>query len=114
MNSGGVAPGVPGIVVYGEQDDQASRLASFMRDRGQGALLSIAPVWGEGHVCDRCGDLIWPWMDAVVRLRLPANADPRAGPVPLRALAEGDGWLGDMAGSAWSSRASGCSRASTA
>lgn len=96
MDSAGYAPGVPGIIVYGEQDGQASRISSFLRDRAQGALLGIAPVWGKGHICDRCGDLIWPWMDAVVRLRLPEDADPRQGPVSLRPIAERDGWLGDI------------------
>lgn len=96
MDSPGYAPTVPGIVVYGERDDQASRISTFLRDRGQGGLLSLAVLWGKGHVCDRCGDLIWPWMDEVIRLRLPNNADPRQGPVALKPLRESDGWLGDV------------------
>lgn len=98
--SGGVAPGVPGLLVVGERDRGAEIVAgSFRQDRSAGGLLAIAMVWRKGHVCDRCGDLVWPFLDTMVRLRLPADADPRTGPPQLVTLDAAAGYLGDT--SSW-------------
>jgi hypothetical protein len=96
-----VAPGVPGMMFLGSEDGSAAQVGgSFARDRAQGALLAVALIWGAGHVCDRCVDLEWAFFDAMVRARLPADADPRGGPVALIPLAEESGWLGNV--SDWS------------
>lgn len=96
-DSAGVAPGVPGLILVGERDRGAQIVAgSFTRDRRAGGLIAIAVIWGKGHVCDRCGDLAWPFLDALVRLRLPA-AEPSAGRPELLPLTEADGFLGNTA-----------------
>jgi hypothetical protein len=95
--NGTFAPGVPGIMFLGAEDSSSYHVgASFARDRAQGALLAVALIWGTGHNCDRCVDLAYVFFDQMVRLRLPADADPRTGPVALKPLDEADGWLGDV------------------
>lgn len=89
---------VPGMMIVGERDDGAGKINSrFFGNRANGALLSAAMMWKAEHECNRCGDLGWPYMDHMIRERLPRDADLRSGPVTLKTLREQDGWLGDVA-----------------
>lgn len=89
---------IPSLVVLGEEDRGVQTIANSVTPaRRAGALIAGAVIWGEGHICDRCQDLSWPFLDRVIAARLPANADPRGGPVTLRDLPESQGFLGSMA-----------------
>ena len=96
-DSAGVAPEVPGLIIVGERDRGAEIIAgSVKRDRAAGALIAGAIIWGEGHVCDRCGDLAWPFFDEMIRARLPADADLRNGWPTLLPLDPATAFLGNM------------------
>ncbi|MEM1296757.1 MAG: sulfatase-like hydrolase/transferase [Verrucomicrobiota bacterium] len=41
-------------------------------------------------------DVVIPWTEAVIELRMPANANPTHGPVELRELSVDSGWLGEI------------------
>jgi hypothetical protein len=101
----GVAPGVPGLIIVGEQDRGANVVSGgFARDRAQGALIAVAMMWGVDHKCDKCGDLAWPFMDRMVRKRLLMSEPPAIEMPALAPLSETDGWLGDV--TAWGGIAS--------
>ena len=89
--------GIPSLVAVGERDRGAEIISgSVLPARRSGSLISGVLIWGKGHVCDRCQDLTWPFLDLVIAARLPRDADPRGGPVALRAMDEGRGQLGNL------------------
>jgi len=57
----------------------------------------LAMQWGKGHDYGATNDLAWPFVAEVVRLRLPADHDPRTGPPKLRPIPEEQGWLANIA-----------------
>lgn len=93
---------VPGLVIFGENDpflarpSRAENLAVVpaLRKR-HGALWNIAvePKTGHGP-----GEKTWPLVFSFLRhtfaARVPTDADPRQGPVPLNSLAVESGHLG--------------------
>ncbi len=90
--SSAVAPSVPGLMIVGERDNGAQTITNnFLPNRAQGALLAPALMWKVDHKCDRCGDLAWPFLDAVIRMRLPSAPGQ-----PLLPLTEQSGWLGNI------------------
>jgi len=63
--------------------------------RPKGALFSWMTIQGVGHAMVGQEVLAMPFLDTAVRLRYPAGADPRKGPVPLAALEPSRGWVAD-------------------
>ena len=63
--------------------------------RPKGALFSWMTLQGVPHAMVGQEVLAMPFLDAAVRLRYPAGADPRKGPVPLTALDPSRGWVAD-------------------
>jgi len=96
--------GIPTMVIAGERDHGQEIIDSVRSIRREGSLISAVMLWGIGHNCDRCKDVTWPYLDQVIRHRVPADADPRNGPVALRPYVEDQGYLGDF--ETWASIAS--------
>ncbi len=91
----GLARLVPGYLFIGELDGpnsgpQITRL--FEDNRSQGALWALAVEPGSGHVPVKDQTLLFNWMDAVLKARLPETVTPGS-PVILRPLDETAGWL---------------------
>jgi dienelactone hydrolase len=89
----------PVCVISGDQGIDA-KVADIMRPtlqsyRPQGALFSWMTLQGVGHAMVGQEVLGLPFLDAAVRLRYPAAADPRRGPVHLAALTASGGWVAD-------------------
>lgn len=92
----------PGLVIFGEDDPFFARpskeenlaVVTRMREK-QNALWNFAvePKTGHGP-----GEKTWPLVFSFLRhtfaARVPADADPRRGPVALHALSPESGWLG--------------------
>lgn len=88
---------IPTLVVVGELDRGQSIISSsVLPARQAGSLIAGAMMWDVDRRCERCQDLTWPYLDRVIQLRLPPDANPRAGPVALRELFEAEGHLGSM------------------
>lgn len=86
----------PGLLVAGEADTSSRRAAIrdlFEGNRPRGALWAWVEEEATTHAQGDSAQLIRPFIAECVRLRLPADADPRNGPVTLRDLAEDGGWL---------------------
>lgn len=90
--------GTPVCVINGENEDEGMAaeiepvLAAF---RSKGALWGWMAVPGGGHERNGQEVLTMPLLDAAVRLRYPADADPRKGPVALKPLDAKAGWVAD-------------------
>lgn len=93
---------VPGLVIFGENDDFLKRpsvaenlaVVEVMRKKHHAVWnFAVEPKTGHGP-----GDKTWPLVFSFLRhtfaARVPADADPRKGPVKLNALAEENGYLG--------------------
>jgi hypothetical protein len=63
--------------------------------RKQGALWTLAMQWGAAHDWNNANALVVPFLEAMMRARVPQNASLLDGPVKLNELKEADGWLGD-------------------
>jgi hypothetical protein len=63
--------------------------------RPKGALWGWMAVPGIGHARDGQEVLAVPMLDATVRLRYPADGDPRKGPVTLKPADPRAGWVAD-------------------
>lgn len=101
INFTGVTPSAanmatPACIISGEKENLARVVEPVLAEcRPKGALFGWMTVQGAGH--QRCGQevLAMPLLDAAVRLRYPADADVRKGPVKLKALDPKDGWVAD-------------------
>jgi hypothetical protein len=91
---------IPMLTVFGDRDGkQFEILSKKLPDaRAAGALWGIAPQWGRKHEFGQANNLVLPFFDSCVRLRLPADADARQGPVKLNPLKQEDGWVGSWSG----------------
>ncbi len=92
------ARAVPGMFFYGQFDeklvyDQMSKILN--NGRSGGALWSLAEDWGSGHEQGTANNLIFPFFERALQLRMPAYAAPLAGPVVLKPLYQANGYLGD-------------------
>lgn len=92
---------VPIVVFNGAlANGRRDRCARALREsRLHGARTAHVNIEGMGHEDGPTHTLTYPFLESVIRRRLPAHADPRLGPVPLSALPIESGWLVD-AGSA--------------
>ncbi|MEQ1838908.1 MAG: hypothetical protein ABL994_00745, partial [Verrucomicrobiales bacterium] len=93
---------VPGLVIFGEDDGFLARpsreenlaVIPAMRKKHSAVWnFAVEPKTGHGP-----GEKTWPLVLSFLRhtfaARVPADADPRKGPVPLRALSVESGYLG--------------------
>ena len=67
----------------------------YVPARKDGLPWGLGLQHGCAHDWGNAAALQVPWIQAVVRLRLPADADPTQGPVKLKPVVLEDGWLGD-------------------
>ena len=64
-------------------------------------ILPQGPLWawdaeqGKKHEDGHSADIDFPFYETCIAMRLPPDADPRLGPVPLRDLNREEGWLVD-------------------
>ena len=98
---------VPGIFVMGRFDglnrgtQGVQRLESLVAGaRARGARWSMI-VEDKGHEDGIAFDVYAKLLDQSIKLRYPADGDPRKGPVPLKEIPEDAGWLADV--STWDS-----------
>ncbi|MEM9366129.1 MAG: hypothetical protein AAGD07_09040 [Planctomycetota bacterium] len=114
MHEEAAAMRVPGLYLMGAEDGKPKDIrAHFHRARHKGSPR--AWVWlpgqthwprGMGFTHDQTTDEDWrawaahdvvvPWTEAMIQLRLPEDADPRTGPVQLASVDATRGWLGDV------------------
>lgn len=86
----------PGLLIAGEADTELRRAAIrdlFEGNRPRGALWAWCEEEATGHEEGASAEVIRPFIEECVRLRLPPDGDPRQGPVALRELSESSGWL---------------------
>jgi hypothetical protein len=89
---------VPVCMFSGEQEGLNPLLVDAMQThRPRGAHFAWAMVEGGGHEEIDQATLALPFLDHCFRLRVPADADPRRGPVVLKPLPLASGWLADNA-----------------
>jgi endo-1,4-beta-xylanase len=98
---------VPGIFVMGRFDpfnramEGVGRLATLMAGaRTRGARWAMI-IEDKGHEDGVAFDVYAKLLEQSIKLRYPADADPRQGPVQLNEIPEDAGWLADM--STWES-----------
>jgi hypothetical protein len=92
------ARAVPGIFYFGELESSAvyTRMKKILNaNRPLGALWSLAEDWGVAHDRGDADNLIYPFFDEVLRLRIPANPAPTGGPIIINPLNQVDGYLGN-------------------
>lgn len=105
---------VPGLYLMGEEDKKPRDIrAHFLRARKQGSPRAWIWLPGQDHWPKGMGfrednttpedwrawvanDIVIPWTDEMIKLRLPKNADPREGPVKLLEINSKRGWLGNI------------------
>jgi hypothetical protein len=87
----------PGCIISGETEEKLAPVIEPVLEayRPKGALFGWMTVQKRGH--EMCGQevLAMPLLDAAVRLRYPPDGDVRKGPVKLKALEPGSGWVAD-------------------
>ncbi len=66
--------------------------------RPDGNMAANAITWRVFHSPATYADLGIPFIDQLIKHRIPADWDPRQGPCKLKPLKEADGWLGSHAG----------------
>lgn len=101
---------VPMCIINGERErgpgegpGMAKHLEPVLAEhRPKGALWGWMAVQGVGHEFAGQEVLTMPILDAAVRLRYPADADVRKGPVKLKPVELGSGWVADN--TTWTSR----------
>ena len=114
MQEESAAMRVPGLYLMGEEDKKPRDIREhFHRARKQGSprawiWLPGQEHWPEGMSFRKdnttpadwrawaANDIVIPWTDNMIKLRLPKNADPREGPVKLLEISSMKGWLGDI------------------
>jgi hypothetical protein len=90
---------VPMLLFVGGGDmgcGKESMLMRFLKERAHGGLAAHVREPGVGHVANGPVPFQGAWIEALMRLRLPADWDPRAGPPEMRTIAEAHGWLGNL------------------
>ncbi len=97
---------VPALLHIGPEDklvrggvERTEKLFADIRPRG--ALWAWDAENGKGHEIGHIDDIDMKFYEVCIALRLPADADPRKGPVQLNELPEESGWLVDF--SSWAS-----------
>lgn len=88
---------VPVCMFSGDQEDRLIPMLTetMQTERARGAHWAWAMVEGRGHQEVDQVTLALPFLDHCIRLRYPAEADPRRGPVVLKRLDLSSGWLAD-------------------
>ncbi len=88
---------VPVCMFSGETEDRLNPMLGGLMatNRSLGAHWAWAVAEGQGHGESDQATLALPFLDHCTRLRYPADADPRRGPVALRPLDLASGWLAD-------------------
>ncbi len=97
---------VPMMSLFGERDGPQMELHEALLPKRRAAFdasWAITPQWGRKHEWGLANNLLWPFLDEVIRQRLPADASPADGPVTLRRYDPARVWLGDPA--SWRNRA---------
>jgi hypothetical protein len=97
---------VPGLMHIGPTDrfftnGVEETRAMFEEVMPRGALWAWDAEQGKGHAIGHIDDVDMKFYETCIALRLPADADPRRGPVKLKPLRREDGWLVDL--SSWKS-----------
>jgi pimeloyl-ACP methyl ester carboxylesterase len=90
--------GVPMLMATGPQDlgtCYPSSTDTWKAARTKGAVWTYVDELDGTHDCAKLRLLVIPYLDAVIRLRLPPTA-PASGPTQLRAVGTTDVWLGDL------------------
>lgn len=92
-----VVLGVPICLISGELEPRITEVTAPVVSayRPKGGLLSWMTVQGLAHQWAGQYTLALPLLDAAVRLRYPADQDPRNGPVRLAAIPASRGWIAD-------------------
>lgn len=90
--------GTPVFTINGE--DEGNGMAALVEPqlaahRPKGALWGWMSLQGIGHERDAQEVFAMPMLDAAVRLRYPAEADVRKGPVKLKPIDPASGWVAD-------------------
>ncbi|MBT3376034.1 MAG: fibronectin type III domain-containing protein [Lentisphaerae bacterium] len=90
---------VPGLVLSGERDrtyfnNQLDTVERLRREQNALMGMIVEPKAGHGPNGRKSYGICLAFMRTVFRLRVPADADPRQGPVTLNALLPESGWLG--------------------
>ena len=92
---------IPGLFIIGSVPDAFQMLDAVPKDydpgRRRGAPWTLAIQWGAAHDWHNATALVLPYLDAMFRARVPADADAAGGPVTLKPVRLEDGWLGDRA-----------------
>jgi hypothetical protein len=90
---------VPGVLFWGEEEltkGLPTVIHSIVvQGRREHALWAELKEWGRGHVEGAAPRMIVPYFAEMVALRYPTGKTPLRGDVPLMALDESSGWLGD-------------------
>jgi hypothetical protein len=87
---------IPSVIVNGSYDQYLDLADSVMlTNRARGALWSHMVIWGCSHELKHMSFLFYPFMEKMINTRLPADANPRLGPVTLNTIPEQSGWLAD-------------------
>lgn len=90
---------IPGLVISGETDDSyfGDQLTTVRQLRYRHRALMhmvVEPGVGHGPSKPKTYTILLAFMKTAFLLRVPADADPRQGPVKLNELKESQGWLG--------------------
>lgn len=101
LNFTGVTPnekqlGTPACIISGETEHFGPVVDPVLAAyRPQGALFGWMTVQGAGHGLGDQEVLAMPMLEAALRLRYPADADVRKGPVTLKTVDPNSGWVAD-------------------
>lgn len=105
---------VPGLYLMGEKDSRPKDIREhFDHARKEGSPRAWIWLSGQGHMPKgmdpkndnippadwrawAANDVVIPWTEAMIRLRLPKRSDLSDGPVKLRPIDITQGWLGDI------------------
>jgi hypothetical protein len=102
LNFTGITPSpahlaTPACVISGELEPTLTATVEpvLAACRPRGALFGWMTVQGGGHSKTDQDVFALAYLDAAVRLRMPADADVRKGPIALKALNPDAGWIAD-------------------
>jgi hypothetical protein len=90
---------VPGLLIWGSEESSAGIPTVIhelvQQGRIQHALWAELKEWGVTHEEGGAERIFAPFFAEMIAARYPAGATPLKADVPLRALSEASGWLGD-------------------